>query len=88
MWIRTQTNRLINLDKIECVEMVGRRETTEGTVVYELLARVDSTAGKNYILARLADEAQAQQLFLEIATGISKEQHFIDIIAIVQNPGG
>jgi hypothetical protein len=34
MWILTQSNRLVNLEKIESIDLASRRETTAGTVAY------------------------------------------------------
>lgn len=88
MWILSQSNRLINLDKIESIELASRRENTAGTVTYELLARTAGVGvGTPHLLARLETEAPGQQLIEELKQAIVSNTAFFDIPAALQRMG-
>lgn len=89
MWILTQTNRLVNLDKVESIELVSRRETTAGTVAYELLARTAALGqGTSHVLARLEEEAPGQQLFAAVKQALHSNVPLFDIPAALQGITG
>jgi hypothetical protein len=80
MWILSQSNRLINLDKIESIELASRRETTAGTIAYELLARTAGVGqGTPHMLARLMEEQTGQRLLEEIRQAIISNTPLYDI---------
>lgn len=89
MWILSQTNRLINTDKIESIELASRRETTAGTVAYELLARTAGVGmGTPHLLARLESEAPGQQLIEELKQALVSNTALFDIPAALHRIGG
>jgi hypothetical protein len=88
MWILTQSNRLVNLEKIESIDLASRRETTAGTVAYELLARTAGVGvGTPHLLARLESEAPGQQLIEELKQAIVSNTALFDIPAALQRIG-
>ncbi|MCW3098948.1 MAG: hypothetical protein JWL77_4566 [Chthonomonadaceae bacterium] len=88
MWILSQTNRLINMEKIESIDLASRRETTAGTVAYELLARTAAVGtGQPHLLARLESEAPGLQLIEELKQAIVSNTALFDIPAALQRIG-
>jgi hypothetical protein len=82
MWIRTQSNRLINLERAECIELVSKRESsTTGVVVYELQARLEAGPAGLYSLARMTQEEIGLRLLEEIVNGISGQKPLFDLAA-------
>ena len=80
MWILSQSNRLVNLDKIESIELASRRETTAGTVAYELLARTAGVGqGTAHLLARLTEEQTGQRLLEEVKQALVSNTALYDI---------
>ena len=80
MWILMQSNRLLNMEKIETIDLASRRENTAGTVAYELLARTAAVGqGTPHLLARLEDEATGQHLFQQIKLAILNNAVLFDI---------
>jgi len=87
MWILSQTNRLINLEKIESIDLTSRRENTAGTVAYELIARTAGVGvGSPHILARLEEEPAGQHLFHQIKLAIVNNVAFFDIPELLGQP--
>ncbi len=88
MWIVSQGNRLINTDKIESMELASRRETTAGTVAYEIIARTAGVGqGTPHILARLTEEQPGHRLFEEIKQAIVSDVPLYDIPAVLKQMG-
>jgi hypothetical protein len=80
MWILSQSNRLINLDKIESIELASRRETTAGTVAFELLARTAGVGqGTPHLLARLTEEPPGLRLLEEVKQALVSNTALYDI---------
>ena len=89
MWILSQSNRLVNLDKIESIELASRRETTAGTVAYELLARTAGIGqGTSHLLARLTEEQPGQRLFEEVKQALISDVSLYDIPNALRQMGG
>ena len=89
MWILSQSNRLINMDKIESIDLASRRENTAGTVAYELVARTAGVGvGTPHLLARLETEPPGLQLVEEIKQAIGSNVALFDIPAALQRIGG
>lgn len=86
MWILSQSHRLVNLDKVESIDLVSRRETTAGTVAYELLARTAAVGqGGSHVLARLEEEEPGQQLFQQVQQAIISNVALFDIPKALQS---
>jgi len=89
MWILTQANRLINMDKIESIDLASRRENTAGTVAYELVARTAGVGvGTPHLLARLETEGPGQQLIEELKQAIVSNTALYDIPAALSKMNG
>ena len=89
MWILTQNNRLLNMDKVETIDLASRRENTAGTVAYELLARTAAIGqGTAHVLARLEDEQTGLNLFAEVKQALVSGVALYDIPVALQNMGG
>ncbi len=88
MWILSQTNRLINMDKVESIDLASRRENTAGTVAYELVARTAGVGvGTPHLLARLETEAPGLQIIEELKLAIINNVALFDIPAALQRMG-
>jgi len=88
MWILSQSNRLINMDKIESIDLASRRENTAGTVAYELVARTAGVGvGSPHLLARLETEEPGLQLIADLKQAIISNVPFFDIPAALQRIG-
>ena len=82
MWILSQSNRLINMDKIESIDLASRRENTAGTVAYELVARTAGVGvGTPHLLARVETEGPGLQLIADLKQAIISNTPFFDIPA-------
>ena len=85
MWILSQTNRLINMDKVESIDLASRRENTAGTVAYELVARTAAVGtGQPHLLARLETETPGLQIIEELKLAIINNVALFDIPAALQ----
>jgi hypothetical protein len=89
MWILSQSHRLINMDKIESIDLASRRENTAGTVAYELVARTAGVGvGTPHLLARLEAEEPGQLLIEELKQAVISNTALFDIPALLQRIGG
>ncbi len=80
MWILMQSNRLLNMDKVETIDLASRRENTAGTLVYEIVARTGAVGqGTAHILARLEEDQTGPHLFHQIKLALLNNVVLFDI---------
>ncbi len=72
MWIAASHNRLVNMERIDSIELVSRRESTAQTMTYEVIARMGGGQA-HLVLARYDSEAAGRVLIQAVKDGLLSE---------------